>query len=862
MIKHWIVFLAVLLFAWPSSAQYENVWVFGRSGSGLNFNENLPVSIGTSIAGFGEANASICDGHGRLLFYSEGSKVWDSEHKIMPNGDNLTPIPNAGGYSATSSTAQGCMIIPVPKNPGRYYVLSLTSIDNVNPENGGRLYYSEIDISLNFGRGDIIPNRKRILIDTNLTEAMTAVPGNQCNIWLITYSRAIPYSFKVYEVTGAGISNDPVVSLTGLPLTGSHAFTASVSPNRKKLFAGQLLCDLDPQDGKVGNCFTLKTDWYGWYGSCFSPDNSKLYVASIVFGGMENSIYQYDLSTGDPTTIVNSAQLIGNCAPTQLKLGPDGRIYFFADWSNVSLRMASIASPNLRGAASQYNLNNTIPLYGTGRLGLPNIVPAELVPSDTLSRVFTKVALCFDSVLELAIDVQAHHIQWEDGSIGLTRKVTASGSYIVHYQVGNHSCTINVDTFHVQFPASLPNITILPECRGDRNGKAYAASYAEDSILYSYTWLHEETLDTLSISDTLMNAPSGPYRLYIHTSSGCDTVLFFELPEEDRRVSFDVDSLICLGDTVSLNNTSSLHFKEYYWDFGDGTNAYIASPEHVYLKHGTYSIRLIGKGSVCRDTTYRFITVDRPVPYISFTKDRDSSCIGEAVFFYHQRYTSTTMLQWDFGSESILSMLEDAFSYAFDQPGKIPLTLTVNFRACPSIQFMDTLYVIPFPFVYLGADNVLCMHGQSIILSNQVEAQAGVRYLWSNGAQEESIAVTHPGRYSLTVSNQQGCSITETVTVIKNCHLLPPNAFTPNGDGVNDYFFPRQFLSSGVTTIHFQIFNRWGQLLFASNNPEGRGWDGRFNAIMQLAGVYVYKVSLRFDNGQEETYHGNVTLIR
>jgi len=56
-----------------------------------------------------------------------------------------------------------------------------------------------------------------------------------------------------------------------------------------------------------------------------------------------------------------------------------------------------------------------------------------------------------------------------------------------------------------------------------------------------------------------------------------------------------------------------------------------------------------------------------------------------------------------------------------------------------------------------------------------------------------------------------------------------PNAFTPNGDGENDYFFPRQLLAQRVTQFHMQIFNRWGELIFGTRKINGRGWDGKFN---------------------------------
>jgi gliding motility-associated-like protein len=89
-----------------------------------------------------------------------------------------------------------------------------------------------------------------------------------------------------------------------------------------------------------------------------------------------------------------------------------------------------------------------------------------------------------------------------------------------------------------------------------------------------------------------------------------------------------------------------------------------------------------------------------------------------------------------------------------------------------------------------------------------------------------------------------------------------PNAFTPNGDGLNDYFFPRQQLSSGLVTFSMQIYNRWGQEIFATTNIDGRGWDGKFNGVDQPEGVFIYIIEGTFRDGQKESHKGNVTLVR
>lgn len=95
-----------------------------------------------------------------------------------------------------------------------------------------------------------------------------------------------------------------------------------------------------------------------------------------------------------------------------------------------------------------------------------------------------------------------------------------------------------------------------------------------------------------------------------------------------------------------------------------------------------------------------------------------------------------------------------------------------------------------------------------------------------------------------------------------NCYIGIPNVFTPNGDGINDYFFPRQLLSDGFVSFKMEIYNRWGELTFSTTNTNGRGWDGKFNDVAQPEGVYVYTIDAIFKNSNNGHWQGNVPLLR
>lgn len=127
--KSFILALLVGMFAGrKSSAQYENIWVFGEN-AGIDFNSGSPQFVSTSITGTNaEASASVCDANGNLLFYTEGMHVWNSEHNLMPNGSALVPGFNSTDM-VTSSASQGTVIVPYPGAPDKYMVFSLTAME-------------------------------------------------------------------------------------------------------------------------------------------------------------------------------------------------------------------------------------------------------------------------------------------------------------------------------------------------------------------------------------------------------------------------------------------------------------------------------------------------------------------------------------------------------------------------------------------------------------------------------------------------------------------------------------------------------------------------------------------------------------
>lgn len=123
---------------------------------------------------------------------------------------------------------------------------------------------------------------------------------------------------------------------------------------------------------------------------------------------------------------------------------------------------------------------------------------------------------------------------------------------------------------------------------------------------------------------------------------------------------------------------------------------------------------------------------------------------------------------------------------------------------------------------------------------------------------------------TVTVTTHDGCVDQASIQIFveKNVELLFPNAFSPNEDGNNDYFFPfTTFDDQGIKEIlSFQIFNRWGEMVFENYNFQpndpAHGWDGYFRAQTLNPAVFVYYATVQLIDGNEKLYKGDVVLKR
>ncbi len=382
-------------------------------------------------------------------------------------------------------------------------------------------------------------------------------------------------------------------------------------------------------------------------------------------------------------------------------------------------------------------------------------------------------------------------------------------------------------------------------------------------------WTFGDTKTSIDQNPVNIYSSQGTYTVKLVTgNSGCtDSVEKLLALNHPLTADFTVDKdSICQGETVAFTNNSTFTpatLPQYAWDFKDGGSSTQFEPTHQYFRYGIYDITMtITDYLGCERTATKRVVVDS-IGSASFFSD-SVICAGESIQFLGD-YSSIggTYAEWDFADGHYI---RDKFTiqHAYTKPGTYLVKLTANYRICPDTTYEQNIIVKPYPTLDLGADTSLCFDGKPFVLRDLVNTgSTTVKWRWNTDTKDStsSIMVHHPGKYAVTIE-EDGCVTSDTVEVKKNCYIDIPNVFTPNGDGYNDYFLPRQLLSKSVTKFSMTIFNRWGDVVFETNTLNGRGWDGKVNDKEQPGGVYVYLIKATFANGYSENYQGNVTLLR
>ncbi|RAJ11859.1 gliding motility-associated-like protein [Olleya aquimaris] len=899
--------LSVTLHAQRESAN----WYFGDF-AGVSFNTGSPVALTNGALMTKEGCATISDPNGNLLFYTDGKTVYDKTHNIMPNGT---------GLMGDSSSTESAIIIPKPGTTSSYYIFTTDKpsyfLSETDPIDG--LNYSEVNMQLNNGLGDIVATNKNVhLITYDATDAieneyknsekLTAVThGNGSDVWVITQ---FMNKFFAFLVTAVGVNETPVVSTVpqtvfprineagsnitaigylkvspdGKQIAIAHSSTSLGSPTTGLRKSGKvLLYNFNNSTGSVTNQRLLLDNSYP-YGVEFSPNSKLLYVTASQFSiddlFVNSSLLQYNTESPNVAasqTVINTSQNVAGA----LQLAIDGKIYragyvLFGEGTHLSV----INNPNNLGTNCGYSHNSFFLQNRTAQIGLPPFVQSIFKFS------FNYEDICLNDSTHFYITSEDPYdsVLWDFGD-GSTS--TIAEPYHTYSQPGTYIVSLTMSINGIDYDPLIKQVLISEPPQVIQN----------------------------------------TYDLY-----ACDS---FDANATDGITTFNLHDA---DDALVINNSDNFQVY-YYHTLTDAENDYnnSSSIDPIYTNQTNQELvvaKVTKPNTNCYNIAYVRLNTSQSVDVGTYQLETcDSENTGEALFDLNSiRNTIINSLSIN-GTITVNFYLsqQDAANNLNSLPDQYTSTNTTlyvgisNNNVCYGFGLLE-LIVGSFPIIDHQHIEV-CQSDFPVTIDAGLDTSiaSNYNYTWSTNQHSNSILINTEGTYSVTITdpilncnktinivvNQVPTPDISSITVedytatihvtgdsnyfefaldntfgsyqtsnvfynvtpgdhtvyirdIYQCQEISrtikvlgfPKYFTPNNDTVNDYWNVLGLDPNRYPNLKVFIFDRYGKLLNSFNPSTSVGWDGTHNN--QLLSQDDYWYTLQLTDGTE--YKGHFTL--
>ena len=414
----------------------------------------------------------------------------------------------------------------------------------------------------------------------------------------------------------------------------------------------------------------------------------------------------------------------------------------------------------------------------------------------------------------------------------------------------------------------------------EKNDIAFTdSSVANYSNIVSRKWIFGDNT-TQTINTTAFTKKYDTTKIYltslqVTTDSGCISninqqsvdvrplpIIKYSLPSiclPDGRGTFTNQSFI-------VDNSEALF--SYSWNFGDindPSSSTLREPTHKYTALGPNTIKLkITTKNGCVDSLSKVLTTIYPWPKASFSVNPINICLGDTIQFTDLGNGMTSAaVSWNWNlAGGFTSTLQNP-KRRFNDSGTFNISYYFfNAQGCVSDTVNKDVIVYPYPILTLGP-KINVLEGGSAKIKPKYVYGNNLTYLWTPPTylnnDTDSIPVTTPLgdiTYRLNLTGIGGCIVTDTIFIKLLLAPIVPNAFTPNGDGINDRWRIQYLESYPGATV--DVYNRYGQAVFSSEGYDV-DWDGTVNGKALPIGTYYYVINPK--NGRK-IIAGSITIIR
>ena len=646
--KVFIILFCFIHFFSHSQGEWNN-WYFGWFAA-MKFVAGNPVPLPASpmFQNGGIIGASVSDSSGNILFYSNGLDIYNRNDIIMPNGSGLL-----GGLA----NCQAIVAVPHPGNINQYYIFTVGFSGTPGPIVG--LYYSLLDMQLDGGLGDIVPWSKNIPLqmgDSAVNQLTSIRHQNNKFVWVVALRHGINKQYLAYLIDSSGIHEPPVVSNSGLkqPIRAG-SFPIRISPLGNYLICSDTafseVCSFDKSTGIITPLFTfnpyfLGSSYYRIYGKEFSTDSKYLYVTNQQYN---SPVFQYDITSPDSISFMQSQVFIGNEAGVNLQSGPDGKIYLNS-YNFLSDSLYRINYPSMEGLGCGYE-KNAFCLQGNAHsFCLPQFL-------QKYKAYIHYSGHCQKDTIRFSGDIwpPPDSIHWDfgDPSSGSSNFSNDSTPSHIYNLPGLYTVELFIRHIDLRTDTSWTTITIDESPNPDLGPDQTIC--LGDSVTFDAGFCGGCTYDWSNLTTGQLHIGSGQiystteqglYMVTVTNSFGCtgmDTVMFSLSPPPEITTS-PLFTSICSGEPTNIPLTATIPGTEFSWTAtgsspfvtgyspgtGDTINQVLtnsgSSPETV-----TYTITPAVGDCVGDSVQYVVTVTPGDSVFVTITSSADSVCEGTAV---------------------------------------------------------------------------------------------------------------------------------------------------------------------------------------------------------------------------------------
>ena len=436
-----------------------------------------------------------------------------------------------------------------------------------------------------------------------------------------------------------------------------------------------------------------------------------------------------------------------------------------------------------------------------------------------------------------------------------TKSIKVFQSPVAKFGVSNPLCEKNNFNFIDSSIANVGNIVKWNWDYGDGN-----TSLKNNGSTYSYSYT---TANSYNVS------------LKVTTDSGCfhstsKTIKINYLPV----VKFGLPT-ICFPDgngtfldSTTIGDNSNSQFT-YLWNFGDAfdpTTSNQQNPTHKYSDTAAKNVQLIVTSKDgCKDSLTRVLKTIYPQPKANFgISPNKFACFGDALYYSDSSKGLTSNIKswtWDLGF-GYSSTLQNPIQVYSDTGVRTVSLFIYNNQNCVSDTFYQTIEIYPYPIIDLPASATF-LQGGLLTINPIYYFGHNLTFKWtpnldmiSDTVLRAQVFPLEDRRYFLKLTGDGGCSATDDILVVVLKAPIIPNAFSPNNDGVNDFWEIKHLESYPGCTV--QVFDRYGRQVYYSLGYI-KNWNGKFGNVDLPIGTYYYIIDPK--NGREKM-SGSITILR